>query len=68
METIKPSSTWNEPPTDAQIRAITRFCMILNIKTPLEETPYNRTEARNLIYQLLTKLKAKHKNKIRRNS
>jgi len=57
MEKIAPSSSWNEQPTPAQVRAITRLCMALHIREPLEETPSNRREARDMIYQLRAKLR-----------
>ena len=55
MEIIKPESSLNLPPTPTQIRAITRICMAKHIREPLEETPRNRCEARNLIYRLRSK-------------
>ncbi len=59
MERIEPPSSWNEPPTEEQVRAITRLCRALKIREPLEETPSNRLEARNLIYELQARLKHK---------
>lgn len=46
------SPTLQSPPTDRQIRAITKLCMALRIKEPLEEQVSTRREARNLIYEL----------------
>lgn len=60
MEKIQPTSSLNDDPTPAQVRAITRLCMALDIREPLEETPSNRREARNMIYQLRAKLKGRH--------
>lgn len=56
MEKIKVDSTWNLPPTPAQIISITRLCMILHIKELLESSCSNRREARDLIWQLRGKL------------
>lgn len=52
MEKILPNSSWNLPPTDKQVRAITKLCIKLGIKEPLEETSSNRVEARRLIWDL----------------
>jgi len=52
MEKIPPESSWNLPPTDGQVERITKQCMRLGIKEPLEERPSKRWEARNLIYEL----------------
>ena len=52
--------SWRElPPTPGQVLAITRMCMALRIRVPLEELPRNRMEARNLMYDLRGKLRAK---------
>ena len=52
--------TWRElPPTPGQIVDITRKCMALGIRPPLEELPSNRMEARNLMYDLRMQLRAK---------
>jgi len=40
-----------------QIRAITKLAVRLGITEPLEETPRNRKEARDLIYQLRGKVR-----------
>ena len=54
--------TWRElPPTPGQILAITRMCIALRTRQPLEELPRNRMEARNLMYDLRGKLRAKGK-------
>jgi len=52
MEKILPTSTWNLPPTEWQVGAITRLCIQKKIKEHLEHKPSNRWEARNLIYEL----------------
>lgn len=51
----------DEPPTGAQVTAITRMCMALGIKAPLEERVRTRREARDTIYELRGKLRGKHK-------
>lgn len=45
------------PPTGRQCRRITLQCAALGIKEPLEERVSNRREARNLIYELRSKMK-----------
>jgi len=65
MEKIQPHSKWNLKPTPAQVRAITRMAQALNIPEPVENTPSNRLEARNLIYAMrgkLNSLKSEHDN------
>ena len=57
MEKILPSSSLNWKPTSKQIRAITRLAIRLSITEPIEETPRNRLEARNIIYELRKRLK-----------
>lgn len=59
-EKIGISSSLNWKPTPKQIRAITRMAIALGITEPLEETPRNRKEARDIIYQLRGKLRAKN--------
>ena len=49
------------PPTPGQIFAITRLCIALRIKPPLEELPRNRMEARNLQYDLYQQLRLKRR-------
>jgi len=56
-EKIPKSSSLNWKPTPRQIRAITHLAVRLRITEPLEETPRNRREARDLIYQLRMRLK-----------
>lgn len=56
-EKILPSSSLNYKPTAKQIRAITRMAIALGITEPIEETPRNRVEARNIIYELRKRLK-----------
>jgi len=51
-------SSWQLPPTSRQILAITRLCMRLGIKEPLEEKPSTRWEARQLLYDLSRRKKA----------
>lgn len=52
--------SWRElPPTPGQIAAITRMCIALKIRPPLEELPRNRMEANMLMYDLRSKLRAK---------
>ena len=51
-------STLELPPTDRQVRAITKMCITLKISEPLEESVSNRMEARNLMYQLRGQIRA----------
>ena len=60
MEKILPSSTLNYKPTGKQVRAITRMAVALGIREPIENTPANRVEARNLIFKLRQQLKEKN--------
>jgi hypothetical protein len=55
IEKIPPGSSWNLPPTEKQTRAIAELCMRRGIRELLEETPSDRREARNLIYELRKK-------------
>ena len=59
MEKILPSSTLNYKPTGRQVRAITRMAQALGITEPIENSPSNRVEARNLIFQLRYQLRKK---------
>ena len=59
VEKILPISTMNLPPTGKQARAITKLAMALHISEPIENSPSNRWEARNLIYYLRGQLKGK---------
>ncbi len=59
-EKIPPASSWTLPPTGRQVSAITRLCIQLGIKEPLEDKPSNRWEARRLLYELNEKRKEKH--------
>lgn len=52
-------STLELPPTIPQVRAIAKLCVILKIREPLEEGVSNRMEARNLMYDLRSKLRGK---------
>ena len=54
---IYPASSWQLPPTSKQCRAIARLAQYLGIKEPIEDTPSNRWEARQLIYTLNQKRK-----------
>lgn len=58
-EKIPPASSWTLPPTGRQTVAITRLCIQLGIKEPLEDKPSNRWEARRLLYELKQKRKGK---------
>lgn len=49
MEKIPPSSSWNLPPTPKQVVAISRLAQQLGYYEPVENTPTNRLEARNMI-------------------
>ena len=59
-EKIGLSSSLMWKPSPKQIRAITRMAIALGITEPLEETPRNRKEARDMIYQLRGMLKAQN--------
>ena len=61
-EKIHPASSMNLKPTSKQVRAITKLAISLNITEPIEETPRNRREARNLIYQLRIQLRERENN------
>ena len=52
VEKIEPSSSWNDKPTPKQVSAIAVQCLRLRIRSPLEETPRTRSEARNLLFRL----------------
>lgn len=58
-EKIPKTSSLNLPPTWKQTKAITRLAVALGIPEPIEETPSNRVEARNLIYRLRQQLRDK---------
>ena len=58
-EKIHITSSWRLPPTGRQIVAITRLCMQLGIKEPLEDKPSNRWEARQILYDLNQRRKEK---------
>jgi len=61
MEKIPPESSLNLPPTARQVVQISKLCMHLGIKEPLEDSCSDRREARNLIYRLRAQRKAKRK-------
>ena len=67
MEKIPKASSWNLPPTDKQVRAITRLAIILGYHEPVEERPSNRWEARNMIAGFIAELKVREELKRRRN-
>lgn len=64
-EKIYPPSSWNLPPTFQQTRSITKLATALEDKgegpIPIEHTPSNRREARDLIYKLRIQLKEKNR-------
>ena len=64
-EIIPPHSTLNLPPTPRQTRTIMIMAVRLGDKgegpIPIEHTPSNRREARDLIYKLRLQLKDKRK-------
>ena len=53
---MKSSVMLDEKPGPEMIKAITKYCLILEIREPLEERVSNKDEARALIYQLRGKL------------
>lgn len=57
MEKIPKASSWNLPPTSKQVRAITKLATILGYHEPVENTPSNRWEARNMIAGFREELK-----------
>jgi len=57
---IESNSSWNEPPTTPQVKALYRLVKPLNIDLREENMPANRAEARSLIYELRKQLKAKN--------
>ncbi len=61
MTKILPSSTLLYKPTAKQTRAITKLAMALGDRgegpLPIENSPTNRVEARNLIFKLRWQLK-----------
>jgi len=64
MEKIQPTSSWNLPPTAKQTRAITVLCQSLGYHEPVENTPSNRLEARNLIMGLRGERKKRRKGNV----
>ena len=56
-EKILKSSSLNWTPTNKQIRAITKLAIRLGITDIIEDTPSNRREARNLIYELRNRVR-----------
>lgn len=59
---IKPSSSWNLPPTAKQARAIAKLAQILGYHEPVEETVATRLEARNIIMGFREELKRRKAN------
>ena len=62
MEIIKLTSSWNLPPTDRQIKAITRLAMALGYHEPIEEKVKTRLEARNIIVGFKEELERRNRN------
>ena len=64
MKKILPTSSLNLPPTGRQVRAITRLATFLGDPglgpLPIEHTPTNRREARDLIFKLRIQLKERN--------
>ena len=58
-EKIQPASSWTLPPTGKQISAITRLAQQLGITEPIENKPTTRWEARQLLWELEQKRRAK---------
>lgn len=57
-EVLPEKHAWHDlPPTHRQISSITRMCMALRVREPLEEKVANRMEARNVIHDLRQRLK-----------
>lgn len=61
VEKIPPTSSWNDPPTDRQIRAISRLATILGYYEPIEEKVKSRLEARNIIVGFKEEIKRRNK-------
>lgn len=58
LEILRKKNAWQElPPTGKQILSVTKMCMALGIKDPLEERVSNRREARDLMYELRGELR-----------
>ena len=64
MEKIPKASSWNLPPTDRQVRAITRYAIILGYHEPVEHKPSNRWEARNMLAGFREELKRRNNDKV----
>jgi hypothetical protein len=60
-EEIKPTSSWNLPPTVAQTRAIARLAQALGYHEPVEEKLKSRLEARNMIVGFKQELERRKK-------
>ena len=60
-ETIKPTSSWNLPPTVKQTQAIARLAQALGYREPVEEGIRNRLEARNIIVGYKNEIKLRNK-------
>jgi len=63
MEKIPPESSWNLEPTAEQIHRISILSIHCGIREDLQGKPSNRREARNLIYDLRARRKAKRRKK-----
>lgn len=61
VKQIEPTSSWNDPPTDDQIKRIRWYGRVLNFDFTEADVPSNRLEARNMLYQLRSDLKSKRK-------
>ena len=61
MKKILPNSTWHLPPTDKQVKAITRLAIALQYHEPIEEKVRTRLEARNIIVGFKEELRRRQK-------
>lgn len=62
-EKIPPESSWNLPPTGRQMHQISILEIHCGIREDLKNTPSNRREARNRIYDLRELRKARKRRK-----
>ncbi len=60
-ERIEQDSSWNDPPTTAQVMRIMWYGRVLNLDITETDMPSNRLEARNMLYQLRADLAIKNK-------
>ena len=57
-KSLAEKNAWHKlPPTDKQIRSITKMCIALKIDDDLEERVSNRMEARDTMFELQRKLR-----------